>query len=208
MIKNDLWNDATTDDASIFPNLVAKNVASGASTSNLDIGVNYYKRYCHNEAGQGATRVNGCRTPARTEYDALSIPDQKIRTFKFNGYSQFMAIEDKFFSGFEAQNAWTVGVWFKTPFGSGGSASVPEFANWAFLDFDRSEFMSLWIDNGGMLRFSSSHSNKANKGSALDTKEDTGALGGLEGANDGDMAVAVMTASQGVFPIRELTKSF
>jgi hypothetical protein len=74
-------------------------------------------------------------------------------SLNFNGANDFIFINDELhFTNPNEIPAVTVSVWFKT-FYSGGSYS----SNWAFFDFDRSEYFNFYIDpRDGKIGFSSS----------------------------------------------------
>jgi len=68
----------------------------------------------------------------------------------FDGTNDYLAIQDKNYASANILSELTVLTWFRTS-QSGGS----NFDNWAFFDFDRSEYFNFYIrPNGGSLGFS------------------------------------------------------
>lgn len=66
---------------------------------------------------------------------------------EFNGTSDFLAIEDLSYTGTSAISSLFTCAVFRTNFIGGGFNG-----NWAFLDFDRSEYFDIYVrgDNGGL----------------------------------------------------------
>ena len=82
-----------------------------------------------------------------------------------NGTSHYVAIKDLTFSGQGGENGpydvdeISISGWFNTDENCGGGGSVAccgfdSWCNWSFLDFDRSEFFSVWLDGAGSVVFS------------------------------------------------------
>lgn len=72
----------------------------------------------------------------------------------FDGNDDYIAL-DMFYNGANALSQFTVCNWFNTTFSSGGWND-----NWAFLDFDRSEYFDFYINaDDGRLGFSTNASN-------------------------------------------------
>ena len=73
----------------------------------------------------------------------------------FDGVNDFIAIQQLNYNTVGAINALTVCTWFNTTFNTGTSYS----SNWAFADFDRSEYYNFYIrGDTGVLGFSSTDS--------------------------------------------------
>ena len=79
-------------------------------------------------------------------------------SLSFNGNNQYLGIQGKNYNTVGALDEFTIGLWFKTSF-SGGSYN----SNWAFFDFDRSEYFNFFIrpdttEHEGKLGFSTTRS--------------------------------------------------
>ena len=68
-------------------------------------------------------------------------------SLSFNGNNQYLGIQGKSYNTVGALGEFTIGLWFKTP-DIGGTWT----SNWAFFDYDRSEYFNFYIrpDTGGL----------------------------------------------------------
>ena len=123
-----------------------------------------------------------------------SVPggDGSIGYWNFNGSNQYGWINDLNYSngGQHGPNNngrlsnFTMGIWFRTSYGSPDSGSGWDSGNWSWLDWDRSEVVSWNIGTGGKLQFSG--------------YADTGGYWDITGNgtyNDGQWHFAVVTVS-------------
>jgi len=96
-------------------------------------------------------------------------------SLRFNGNNQYLGIQGKDYTTVGALGELTIGLWFQTSYNIGDWNS-----NWAFFDYDRSEYFNFYITpDTGQLGFSTSRSG------INDFFSDTG------GFNDGDWHYAV-----------------
>ncbi|MHA1242461.1 MAG: LamG-like jellyroll fold domain-containing protein, partial [Promethearchaeota archaeon] len=74
----------------------------------------------------------------------------------FDGSSDYISINTKNFTGSNIIDEVTVSVWFKTDYDTGSGLT----SNWAFFDYDRSEYFNFYIegDSNGRIGFSSAAS--------------------------------------------------
>ncbi|MFX1574313.1 MAG: LamG-like jellyroll fold domain-containing protein [Promethearchaeota archaeon] len=72
---------------------------------------------------------------------------------ELNGVSDYIAIYDKYYQNAGEITELTISCWFKTSFGGAG-----QWDNWAFFDYDRSEYFNFYIrGDNGRVGFSSTH---------------------------------------------------
>ncbi len=120
--------------------------------SNHPAGTSWWKF----EEGSGTTAIdslgnyNGTFRGGLPTYESTdpAIGDWNL---DFDGTSDYISINDKVFEDSNIIDEITVSVWFKTDF-TGSSYS----SNWAFVDFDRSEYFNFYIrGDDGRIGFSS-----------------------------------------------------
>ncbi|MCK4319136.1 right-handed parallel beta-helix repeat-containing protein, partial [Candidatus Micrarchaeota archaeon] len=76
------------------------------------------------------------------------------KSASFDGSGDYIAIKDLYYNSVGAINNITICIWFKTSHYGGGT-----FDNWAFVDFDRSEYFNFFIrSNNGLLGFGTTNS--------------------------------------------------
>ena len=91
----------------------------------------------------------------------VSGGDGSIGYWNFNGSSQYGWINDLNYGGSGAHGPnndgklpnFTMGVWFRTSFGSANSGGGYDFDNWSWYDWDRSEAIGWNIGSHGKLQF-------------------------------------------------------
>ena len=127
--------------------------ATNYYTSNHPAGTSWWKF----EEGSGTTAIDSLGNYNATlrgglpTYESIdpAIGDWNL---DFDGSSDYMSINDKFFQGSNIIDEITVSVWFKTTY-TGSSYT----SNWAFFDFDRSEYFDFYIrGDDGRIGFSTS----------------------------------------------------
>ena len=127
--------------------------ATNYYTTNHPAGTSWWKF----EEGSGTTAIdslgnyNGTFRGGLPTYESTdpAIGDWNLA---FDGTSDYISINDKFYQGSNIIDEVTVSVWFKTNF-HGSSYND----NWAFFDFDRSDYFDFYIrGDNGRIGFSSS----------------------------------------------------
>jgi len=117
----------------------------------------WLSKAAHPNAGNAnCTMING------PSYNAVTTGDGSIGYWNFNGSNQYGWINDLNYgpSGQHGPNNngrlnnFTIGIWFRTSYGSPSSGSGWDSGNWSWLDWDRSEVISWNIGTGGKLQFS------------------------------------------------------
>ena len=117
----------------------------------------WLSKEAHPNAGNAnCTMING------PSYNAVTTGDGSIGYWNFNGSNQYGWINDLNYcpSGQHGpnnngrMNNFTIGIWFRTSYGSPSSGSGWDSGNWSWLDWDRSEVISWNIGTGGKLQFS------------------------------------------------------
>jgi len=91
-----------------------------------------------------------------TTYNNPSYTGGKVGDYSlsFNGNNQYLGIQGKNYNTVGALDEFTIGLWFQTSSNVG-----TEFDNWAFFDYDRSEYFNFFIrPDTGQLGFSTSRS--------------------------------------------------
>ena len=109
-----------------------------------------------NVSHANCTMING------PSYNPVTTGDGSIGYWNFNGSNQYGWINDLNYgpSGQHGPNNngrlnnFTIGIWFRTSYGSPSSGSGWDSGNWSWLDWDRSEVISWNIGTGGKLQFS------------------------------------------------------
>lgn len=86
------------------------------------------------------------------EYNGRSgnAPTLVSSSIQFNGTSNYFYIERLHYKSGDTIPKFTVWTWFKTSFSSPGDLDD----NWAFIDFDRSEWFDFYLNGDGYLGFS------------------------------------------------------
>ena len=117
----------------------------------------WLSKAAHPNAGNAnCTMING------PSYNAVTTGDGSIGYWNFNGSNQYGWINDLNYgpSGQHGPNNngrlnnFTIGIWFRTSYGSPSSGSGWDSGNWSWLDWDRSEVISWNIGTAGKLQFS------------------------------------------------------
>ena len=110
-------------------------------------------------------------------YDSDSVVGSY--SLNFDGTRDFVYINDELhYTAANEISALTVSCWFKTSFSSGGN-----WDNWAFIDFDRSEYFNFFITGDGRIGFSSSASGYSGQNDFY---------GSISGLNDGQWHFAAI----------------
>ena len=109
-----------------------------------------------NVSHANCTMING------PSYNAVTTGDGSIGYWNFNGSNQYGWINDLNYSN-NGQHGpdnngrlsnFTMGIWFRTSYGSPNSGGGWDSGNWSWLDWDRSEVVSWNIGTAGKLQFS------------------------------------------------------
>ena len=117
----------------------------------------WLSKEAHPNAGNAnCTMING------PSYNAVTTGDGSIGYWNFNGSNQYGWINDLNYSNSGQHgpnnngrlNNFTIGIWFRTSYGSPSSGSGWDSGNWSWLDWDRSEVVSWNIGTAGKLQFS------------------------------------------------------
>ncbi len=91
-----------------------------------------------------------------TTYNNPGHTDGKVGDYSlsFNGNTQYLGIQGKNYNTVGALGELTIGLWFQTSYNVGSWTN-----NWAFFDYDRSEYFNFFIrPDTGQLGFSTSRS--------------------------------------------------
>ena len=107
---------------------------------------------CH----ANCTMING------PSYNPVTTGDGSIGYWNFNGSNQYGWINDLNYSNSGQHGPdnngrlsnFTMGIWFRTSYGSPNSGGGWDSGNWSWLDWDRSEVVSWNIGTAGKLQFS------------------------------------------------------
>jgi len=109
-----------------------------------------------NVSHANCTMING------PTYNAVTTGDGSIGYWNFNGSNQYGWINDLNYSNSGQHGPdnngrlsnFTMGIWFRTSYGSPNSGGGWDSGNWSWLDWDRSEVVSWNIGTAGKLQFS------------------------------------------------------
>ena len=109
-----------------------------------------------NVSHANCTMING------PSYNPVTTGDGSIGYWNFNGSNQYGWINDLNYSNSGQHGPdnngrlsnFTMGIWFRTSYGSPNSAGGWDSGNWSWLDWDRSEVVSWNIGTAGKLQFS------------------------------------------------------
>ena len=109
-----------------------------------------------NVSHANCTMING------PSYNAVTTGDGSIGYWNFNGSNQYGWINDLNYSNSGQHGPdnngrlsnFTMGIWFRTSYGSPNSGGGWDSGNWSWLDWDRSEVVSWNIGTAGKLQFS------------------------------------------------------
>tara|TARA_B100000424_G_scaffold111420_1_gene83785 strand:+ start:55 stop:882 length:828 start_codon:yes stop_codon:yes gene_type:complete len=109
-----------------------------------------------NVSHANCTMING------PTYNAVTTGDGSIGYWNFNGSNQYGWINDLNYSNSGQHGPdnngrlsnFTMGIWFRTSYGSPNSGGGWDSGNWSWLDWDRSEVISWNIGTAGKLQFS------------------------------------------------------
>ena len=109
-----------------------------------------------NVSHANCTMING------PSYNAVTTGDGSIGYWNFNGSNQYGWINDLNYSNGGQHGPdnngrlsnFTMGIWFRTSYGSPNSGGGWDSGNWSWLDWDRSEVVSWNIGTAGKLQFS------------------------------------------------------
>ena len=109
-----------------------------------------------NVSHANCTMING------PTYNAVTTGDGSIGYWNFNGSNQYGWINDLNYSNSGQHGPdnngrlsnFTMGIWFRTSYGSPNSGGGRDSGNWSWLDWDRSEVVSWNIGTAGKLQFS------------------------------------------------------
>ena len=117
----------------------------------------WLSKEAHPNAGNAnCTMING------PSYNAVTTGDGSIGYWNFNGSNQYGWINDLNYSNSGQHGPdnngrlsnFTMGIWFRTSYGSPNSGGGWDSGNWSWLDWDRSEVVSWNIGTAGKLQFS------------------------------------------------------
>ena len=109
-----------------------------------------------NVSHANCTMING------PSYNPVTTGDGSIGYWNFNGSNQYGWINDLNYSNSGQHGPdnngrlsnFTMGIWFRTSYGSPNSGGGWDSGNWSWLDWDRSEVVSWNIGTAGKLQFS------------------------------------------------------
>ena len=109
-----------------------------------------------NVSHANCTMING------PSYNPVTTGDGSIGYWNFNGSNQYCWINDLNYSNSGQHGPdnngrlsnFTMGIWFRTSYGSPNSGGGWDSGNWSWLDWDRSEVVSWNIGTAGKLQFS------------------------------------------------------
>ena len=117
----------------------------------------WLSKEAHPNAGNAnCTMING------PSYNPVTTGDGSIGYWNFNGSNQYGWINDLNYSNSGQHGPdnngrlsnFTMGIWFRTSYGSPNSGGGWDSGNWSWLDWDRSEVVSWNIGTAGKLQFS------------------------------------------------------
>ena len=109
-----------------------------------------------NVSHANCTMING------PTYNAVTTGDGSIGYWNFNGSNQYGWINDLNYSNGGNHGPdnngrlsnFTMGIWFRTTYGTPNTGGGWDSGNWSWLDWDRSEVVSWNIGTAGKLQFS------------------------------------------------------
>jgi hypothetical protein len=123
---------------------------SGSSWWQFEEGSGGYDSVVHDSLNNADGHLYGSSSSYYPDYDSDSAVGEY--SLSFDGSHDFIYINDSLhFTNPNEISAVTVSCWFKTSFSSSGN-----WDNWAFFDFDRSEYFNFYITGNGRIGFSSS----------------------------------------------------
>jgi len=114
--------------------------------------------------------------------------EKGINYCEFDGHSDYLAINNKYFKG--ETEEFSVQIEFRTSYNKGN-----KWANWAFLDCDRSDHFNVYITPAGRLGFSTAGKKQNNHGAGIHDMESDKSAGTF---NDGKWHTATVTYNKGV----------
>lgn len=123
---------------------------SGTSWWRFEEGSGGYDSIADDSLDYADAHLYGTSSSYYPDYDA----DAAVGSYSlsFDGSHDFVYIEDSLhYTEPNEISAVTVSCWFKTSFSTGGN-----WDNWAFFDFDRSEFFNFFITPSGNIGFATS----------------------------------------------------
>lgn len=144
---------------------------SGTSWWRFEEGSGGYDSVVDDSLDYADAHLYGTSSSYYPDYD----PDAAVGSFSlsFDGSHDFVYIEDSLhYTEPNEISAVTVSCWFKTSFSSGGN-----WDNWAFFDFDRSEYFNFFITGSGNIGFASSATGYSGQNDFF---------GSVSGLNDGE----------------------
>ena len=112
-------------------------------------------------------------------FSEIILDGEGIETLTFDGVDDYGYIKNLTYGGgVKSISELTVMVWMRTSFNDGDNPNDGGVsnANWAFLDFDRSEVFNFFIEGGGQLKFSGNSSNTGGFPSYYDLGAGVGTL--------------------------------
>lgn len=99
--------------------------------------------------------------------DGASFKNSFEGYFNFNGTSNYMYLEDLFYSSGDTISEMTVLAWVRTTFNS-GTPGTWNNNNWAILDFDRFEYFTFALNGTGEVAMAGSSTNYGGLGASFD----------------------------------------
>ncbi|MFX1590374.1 MAG: LamG-like jellyroll fold domain-containing protein, partial [Promethearchaeota archaeon] len=144
---------------------------SGSSWWQFEEGSGGYDSVVQDSLDNADGHLYGSSSSYYPDYDSDSAVGEY--SLSFDGSHDFIYINDSLhFTNPNEISAVTVSCWFKTSFSSSGN-----WDNWAFLDFDRSEYFNFFITGNGRIGFASSATGYSGQNDFF---------GSVSGLNDGE----------------------